>query len=248
MPNDPPRSLSGSMLSGLKGMDLDLRELVSRGKNDLLAFIQNMQSAPVGPTHPLIGMIGSGALGARPLGTVQVMKRIRELGLEEALRKRVSAAPEFKAIANVSSSSADVPRAATIENQARELLKEQQANDLIHYIYHTTARDNVGDIAAAGLLPRRPSFRGEQDFWPKPMSKSGREGRVYFGPSEEAVQPFSEPGHTTLRVRRDFAEKLGLTEEFRDRDVFTRKKIPPQYIEAKQPDGSWKPLTQPAVQ
>lgn len=109
------------------------------------------------------------------------------------------------------------------------------------HFYHTTPAQNVADIGEQGLLPRKPSFRGEQSSWPRALGGSGREGRVYLGASEKGVTPFSEPGNVTLRINGDYAKGLGLKEEFAGRDFFTRKAIPPEYIEVMK-DGRWERL------
>lgn len=129
--------------------------------------------------------------------------------------------------------------------EAQDRLRGGNAAD---YVYHTTSKDSLGDIAEEGLRPQRPSYRQEQDFWPKAMGGTGKEGRVYFSPSEEATSPFSGPGNVTLRINRQAVEKAGLTEEFAGSDLFTRKKVPPQFIEVKNPDGSWSRLGNAAVE
>lgn len=113
------------------------------------------------------------------------------------------------------------------------------------YLYHTTDRWNLEDIATGGLRPQRPSYRQEQDFWPRAMGGTGREGRVYFAADPDTARSFQEPGGALLRVRRDVAEKMGLLEEFQGRDFFVRKRIRPQDIEVLV-DGEWRPLKEAA--
>jgi ADP-ribose pyrophosphatase YjhB (NUDIX family) len=106
------------------------------------------------------------------------------------------------------------------------------------HLYHTTSRDNLDDIAANGLEPHGPDFRGEQDAWPD----GGDEKRVYFASRPGGALSFSERDHVLLRVKSEPVKAKGLKAEFPDSDYYTRKKVAPEHIEVLQDDGSWAPL------
>lgn len=74
------------------------------------------------------------------------------------------------------------------------------------------------------------------------MGGSGKEGRVYFGLSGEAVDKFGGPSNVVLRVKWDELAKIGVLEEFAGADYFTRKRIPPKFIEYQDESGEWKPI------
>jgi len=114
--------------------------------------------------------------------------------------------------------------------------KPIRPDSLPGFVFHITGRDNLADIAAEGLKPHKPAFRGEQRAWPD----GAAEARVYLGKSEKAVEPFGEPGAVTLRVRPSAGTKV--RQERGTPDLFSRNAIPPEALEVRQPDGTWKPL------
>lgn len=106
------------------------------------------------------------------------------------------------------------------------------------YVYHTTERYNLDDIAEQGLRRARPSHRGEQEYWPSAAGGSGREGRVYFGASPKAVDPFRLPDSALIRAPRT-ALKDPRNESG---DLFVRHNVKASVLEVYS-GGTWHPMT-----
>lgn len=115
----------------------------------------------------------------------------------------------------------------------------EETGPLGEYIFHTTARGNLEDIATDGLRPQGPAHRGEQDAWPD----GGTEPRVYFTTRAAGALKFSEPDHALLRVKTDAVRSRGLRAEFKDADYYGRKIVPPNALEYLGEDRQWHPLT-----
>ena len=165
-----------------------------------------------------------------------LLRRKRQLvdQMRAALQSR-----DAKALRRARLELAGLQRLAGAVAQAKHLAGK---HDQKTHGYHTTASENLYDIAREGLLPHKPSFREEQDYWPKPVGGSGKEGRIYFGISGEAVEKFGGPGNMVLRVKWEDLSKIGVLEEFAGADYFTRKRIPPKFIEYQDENGDWKPI------
>jgi hypothetical protein len=128
-----------------------------------------------------------------------------------------------------------------VENHIGGLKKSTQ-NSNEHY-YHTTHRDNLNDIRGGGLKTFHPNHGyktgrnwAPQHSWPD----GGKEKRSYWSHSEEGTKPFSESGHTTIRVHRSGAPHM--KRESGTGDYYSHKPIDAKHIEVKGKGEKWENL------
>ncbi len=107
-------------------------------------------------------------------------------------------------------------------------------NPKSEYLYHTTPFSNLESIGKEGLVTgKTPRFEGV----------SG-EGKLSFSASEEGANYYGGTDDALLRVKKGFkfddlaADPLAGGEG----SYVTGKNVPPEMLEVKQSDGSWKPL------
>jgi len=105
----------------------------------------------------------------------------------------------------------------------------------VEYVYHGTDPSNLESIAKDGL--KTPAERGVFD----------REDYTQFSKTEKYSKDFMEiQGKIPLmlRVKNDGSNPNLYTPENYPLSVLSSKRVPPESIEMKMPDGSWKPITE----
>jgi ADP-Ribosyltransferase in polyvalent proteins len=106
------------------------------------------------------------------------------------------------------------------------------------YIYHATNTENAADIAEQGLKTHKPWEGTDQSTWPD----RSVEKRAYFAGSPEVALNFAPEEGKSVVLRMEYDPNLHKVESGTG-DFYTKKVIPPEKLEIRNPDGSWRLLT-----